>query len=263
MKLPPDGGVCVVAGAWFAKQVRQKKLPGPPCVGLLNAAAQQRNSGAPMYTIAVIGPGGVGKSALCVRLVSGHFVERYDPTIEDTYRATVHLEGTDESVTLELWDTAGQAEYAAGMMWTLRRCDGYIVVVTCAERSVVDTYMRTYAPVVRRYITADEMPYVVAINKTDLAPELHVVDAEYVVRHRLVHSADDVVAVSVLNNTGVHDVFARLVARIDAQRHKQASSSGKHSKDAMRSTPSSDSMGSPRSTTSASPRSPRAGCCMI
>lgn len=30
--------------------------------------------------IVILGPGGVGKSALCVQLVSGHFVEEYDPT---------------------------------------------------------------------------------------------------------------------------------------------------------------------------------------
>lgn len=31
-------------------------------------------------TIVVLGPGGVGKSALCVQFVAGHFVEEYDPT---------------------------------------------------------------------------------------------------------------------------------------------------------------------------------------
>ena len=32
------------------------------------------------------GSGGVGKSALTVQFVSGHFMEKYDPTIEDFYR---------------------------------------------------------------------------------------------------------------------------------------------------------------------------------
>ena len=36
--------------------------------------------------IVVVGPGGVGKSALTVQFVQGIFLETYDPTIEDFYR---------------------------------------------------------------------------------------------------------------------------------------------------------------------------------
>ena len=38
------------------------------------------------FKVVVIGSGGVGKSALTVQFVSGHFMEKYDPTIEDFYR---------------------------------------------------------------------------------------------------------------------------------------------------------------------------------
>ena len=34
----------------------------------------------------MLGSGGGGKSALTVQFVSGHFMEKYDPTIEDFYR---------------------------------------------------------------------------------------------------------------------------------------------------------------------------------
>lgn len=30
--------------------------------------------------------GGVGKSALTIQLIQNHFVDEYDPTIEDSYR---------------------------------------------------------------------------------------------------------------------------------------------------------------------------------
>ena len=39
------------------------------------------------------GAGGVGKSAICVQFVSGHFVEDYDPTIEDSYRKQLVIKG--------------------------------------------------------------------------------------------------------------------------------------------------------------------------
>ena len=41
------------------------------------------------YKLVVLGTGGVGKSALTVQFVQNIFVERYDPTIEDSYRKQV------------------------------------------------------------------------------------------------------------------------------------------------------------------------------
>ena len=38
------------------------------------------------FKVVVLGSGGVGKSALTVQFVSGHFMKKYDPTIEDFYR---------------------------------------------------------------------------------------------------------------------------------------------------------------------------------
>ena len=38
------------------------------------------------YKIVVVGSGGVGKSALTIQFIQSHFVEEYDPTIEDSYR---------------------------------------------------------------------------------------------------------------------------------------------------------------------------------
>lgn len=57
------------------------------------------------YKVVVLGGGGVGKSALTVRFVHSLFVEKYDPTIEDSYRRTLNVDGI--TVALEVLDTAG------------------------------------------------------------------------------------------------------------------------------------------------------------
>lgn len=41
------------------------------------------------YKLVVVGAGGVGKSALTIQLIQNHFVDEYDPTIEDSYRKQV------------------------------------------------------------------------------------------------------------------------------------------------------------------------------
>ena len=53
------------------------------------------------YKLVVVGAGGVGKSALTIQLIQNHFVDEYDPTIEDSYRKQVQdhsVDGYDPSI---------------------------------------------------------------------------------------------------------------------------------------------------------------------
>lgn len=60
------------------------------------------------YKCVIVGGGGVGKSALTIQLIQGHFVDEYDPTIEDSYRKQVTID--NETCLLDVLDTAGQEE---------------------------------------------------------------------------------------------------------------------------------------------------------
>lgn len=53
----------------------------------------------------------MGKSCATIQLVTNRFVIDYDPTIEDSYRKQVAIDG--EVVLLDILDTAGQEEYEA------------------------------------------------------------------------------------------------------------------------------------------------------
>lgn len=47
----------------------------------------------------------MGKSALTLQFVKRQFLSTYDPTIEETYRKTMEVDGLDTVV--EIMDTAG------------------------------------------------------------------------------------------------------------------------------------------------------------
>jgi len=45
------------------------------------------------HNIVVLGAGGVGKSCLTAQFVQNVWIESYDPTIEDSYRKVVNVDG--------------------------------------------------------------------------------------------------------------------------------------------------------------------------
>lgn len=86
-----------------------------------------------LYKLVVLGDGGVGKTALTIQLTLQHFVETYDPTIEDSYRKQVVIDG--QSCMLEVLDTAGQEEYTALRDQWIRDGEGFVLVYSISSRS--------------------------------------------------------------------------------------------------------------------------------
>lgn len=112
------------------------------------------------FKVVVLGSGGVGKSALTVQFVSGCFIEKYDPTIEDFYRKEIEvnlvfvfvwnflidislesifnfvfffchftLQQVDNSpCVLEILDTAGTEQFASMRDLYIKNGHGFIVM---------------------------------------------------------------------------------------------------------------------------------------
>merc|ERR1712159_238287 len=83
------------------------------------------------YKIVVAGVGAVGKSALTLRLCSGKFPKKYDPTIEDSYRKKLDVDG--QVRTLDILDTAGQDEYRTLRMEYMVEGRGFVLVYSIID----------------------------------------------------------------------------------------------------------------------------------
>lgn len=117
------------------------------------------------YKIVVLGGGGVGKSALTIRLVCDNFLEVYDPTIEDSYRKNVMVDG--QTCLLDILDTAGQEEFSAMQDDWMRQGDGFLLVYSITEKSTFDEVRILYDKILRAKDAA-KVPIVLAGNKCDL-----------------------------------------------------------------------------------------------
>ncbi|KAF8243942.1 hypothetical protein K440DRAFT_30706 [Wilcoxina mikolae CBS 423.85] len=85
------------------------------------------------YKLAVVGGRGVDKSQLCIQFIQAHFVDEYDPTIEDSYRRQCVID--DEVALLDVLDTAGQEEYSSMREQYMRTGEGFLLVYSITSRT--------------------------------------------------------------------------------------------------------------------------------
>uniref|UniRef100_A0AAV2L0A6 GTPase KRas n=1 Tax=Knipowitschia caucasica TaxID=637954 RepID=A0AAV2L0A6_KNICA len=117
------------------------------------------------YKLVVVGAGGVGKSALTIQLIQNHFVDEYDPTIEDSYRKQVVIDG--ETCLLDILDTAGQEEYSAMRDQYMRTGEGFLCVFAINNiKSFEDIHH--YREQIKRVKDSEDVPMVLVGNKCDL-----------------------------------------------------------------------------------------------
>lgn len=151
--------------------------------------------------IVVLGTGGVGKSALSVQYVQSIFVEKYDPTIEDSYRKVVDVPtswlsgaplGTSHalssaantstahgmqttSIVLEIMDTAGTDQFVAMRDLYMRNGDAFLIVYAIDSLASFEALLPMYDQLLRvRNATPGSVPVLLVGNKCDLESQRQV-----------------------------------------------------------------------------------------
>ena len=117
------------------------------------------------FKVVVLGSGGVGKSALTLRYVTGEFVERYDPTVEDFYRKEIKMNNVPSVI--EILDTAGAEQFASMRDLYIRNGEGFLVVYSVVnQQSFID--VQYLIDLVRKVKGRTNVPMLLVGNKIDL-----------------------------------------------------------------------------------------------
>ena len=166
------------------------------------------------YKIVMLGSGAVGKSAITVQMVSGHFLSSYDPTIEDSYRTTINVNNQD--IILNILDTAGQEEFYALRDQYMRSGDGYIIVFSITS---VTSFLEVNTIKEQLNIVLDSdnntlIPIILVGNKCDLEEyrQVQSSDAQRLAEEWKVKYFET----SAKNKTNINRIFEELVYLIEA-----------------------------------------------
>jgi small GTP-binding protein len=124
--------------------------------------------------ICMLGAFSVGKTSLVKRYVDSVFSETYLTTVGVKIdKKVVELPG--RTVNLILWDLAGEDDINAFRMAYLRGAAGYVLVADGTRPATLDVALS-----LRRRVEIDHgaLPFVLLLNKNDLAEQWAISDAE-------------------------------------------------------------------------------------
>jgi len=179
--------------------------------------------------ILILGDTGVGKSAITVQFVSGIFVEKYDPTIEDSYRKQLEVDG--KNILLEVLDTALNSYYTAMRDIYIKNSDAYVFVYSIVNQRSFDNIKESIDTVIESNLKLDpnagltkhngsvklkNKSFIIVGNKKDLEEDS--ITGRVVTMEDGKRLADSYNAgffeTSAKNNLNINNLFQEIVRRI-------------------------------------------------
>ena len=153
--------------------------------------------------VCMLGGYAVGKTSLVARFVSSIFSEKYLSTVGVKIdKKVVSVDGRDTM--LMLWDIYGQDDFQTVQPAQLRGMAGYLLVVDGTRRATLDTAQLLHE---KAKSVAGDVPFVVVLNKSDLASSWEIDDVAF---FKLVEQGWRAVKTSAKTGDGVEHAFESL-----------------------------------------------------
>jgi small GTP-binding protein len=161
------------------------------------------------FKVVMLGAGGVGKTSLVNKLSTGGFSPQSNPTIGAAYiRHAIQLK--TRSVTLNIWDTAGQEKFHSLVPLYMRNAHGLIFVFDVSSDESLRELDSIYDAVHEEM--RPDMCSILCANKFDLVPPNFDLSQckNWGQQHGMKLSQT-----SAKTGDGVRDLFAQMAADID------------------------------------------------
>jgi Ras-related C3 botulinum toxin substrate 1 len=100
----------------------------------------------------------------CRFVNSGEFPTEYIPTICDNFRQTIEIDG--KTVSLSLWDTAGQESYERLRPMSYRGADVFVMCFSTMNQSSYDNIAEKWVPEIRHH--RPDTPILLVGTKIDM-----------------------------------------------------------------------------------------------
>jgi GTPase KRas protein len=173
------------------------------------ANINRRRSRGNTLPVIVFGAGGVGKSSIILRFMSGTFVDEYDPTIEDRYKKTLVVD--DKPVVLDIVDTAGQDSYKPLLESYMTMGEGFLLVYDITN-PMTFRYVQRVAHELLDVKMTPFVPIVFVGNKIDLPDRKVTFDEAKELAQTYEHCA--ALETSAKENVNITEAFEAIVKKI-------------------------------------------------
>ncbi|HMJ06769.1 MAG TPA: Rab family GTPase [Chthoniobacterales bacterium] len=157
--------------------------------------------------VCLLGTSGVGKTSLVAQFVHSMFSEKYLTTVGVKIDKKTVRVGENE-VVLVIWDLAGDDDFQRLQTSYLRGTSGFLLVADGTRAVTLDQALELKERVAASIGAA---PFILALNKADLAPQWEVDEARIA---RLVTDGWQVIKTSAKAGERVEEAFAELARRM-------------------------------------------------